>query len=384
VSPKSKWLITLMTLLALTACGNVDDDDDDSSSDDTDTTEETTDDTDTDDSDSDDSSTSTGNLPDYDSFSLSVDSAVVDSAFDTDGIEAVFTVQVADRYNESVDDDTVVYFWAENGYLQDNSCSTVNGSCSVTWVSGGTRPADGLATVLAYTVGEDSFYENGAENGIYNVAGDVVDDGQDGLEFDEAILSAPEAYRDYNFDGYDNSSFTDLATGFTFSEDAFYDYNENGEYEASSSLYRGSDCSSAASTAGHCTETSVYVWDHTQIVWGPTYGGAITALSADYTTDFDSVTSVTDWDVGDTIYVLVSDYNGNTPAAGTAIEVTADDDDTEDFTVSYSSESVPSLGVAYGYPYVFSLTLTDAVEGSGTADITVTYLDTDYTLQVDY
>ncbi|TCS41172.1 hypothetical protein [Reinekea marinisedimentorum] len=379
MNPKSKWLIALMTMLALTACGNVDDEDDDDSSDDTDTTEETTDD------DSDDSTTTTtGNLPDYDSFSLSVDAAVVDEALNTDGITATFTVQVADRFNEAVDDDTVVYFWAENGYLQENTCSTSSGSCSVTWVSGGTRPEDGLATVLAYTVGEDSFYDSGTVNGIYNVAGDVVDDGQDGLALNEAIMSAPEAYKDYNFDGYDNSSFTDSATGLTFSEDAFFDYNDNGEYEASSSLYRGENCSAAASTAGHCTETSIYIWDHTQIVWGPTYGSPNTAVSADYTTDFDAVTDVTDWNVGDTIYVLVSDYNGNTPVAGTSIAVSGDDDDDEDFTVSYSSESVPTLGVAYNLPYVFSLTLTDAFETGGTAEITVTYLGSDYSLYVDY
>ncbi len=345
----------------LSACEPLDDETDT----DTDTTTDTTS-TEVTEDDAD-GSTSTGSPADYDSFSLAVDDAVVSKALNTDGITATFTVQVGDRFNKAVDDATVVYFWAENGILQTNFCLTSSGSCSVVWVSGGTRPADGLATILAYAVGEDSYIESGQANGIYNVASDTVGNGGVALALNEVLLSTPEAYKDYNYDGYTSANFTDLATNKTVPSDAFLDYNKNGSYDASSSKFRGEDCSSAAQSAGHCAQSSVYVWDMTQIAWGPSYSAPIVTID-------DMV-----WNDGDTINVTVTDYLGNTPASGTGISVSSDN---TDFSVNFpNGEEVPTYGEAGNWGYNFQVYVVDA-GGVGSATIEIDYEGSTYTYNV--
>lgn len=366
------WLAALLAAFALSACGLSDDDDTDSSDTSDDATEETADEVTDDDADG---STETGSPADYDSFSLSVAAAVVDSAYNMDGIELELVAQVGDRFNKAVDDDTVVYFWAENGILQQNYCLTVSGTCTVTWVSGGTRPLDGLGTILAYAVGEDSYKESGVANGIYNVSGDIVGDGAVALGLDEAILSAPEAYKDYNFDGYTDSDFTDLGTGLTLPGDAFYDYNEDNVYEASSTVFRGEDCSASATTAGHCAETSIYVWDHTQIVWNVS-NVAPTVTIVDAGSDGN-------WDLDEVLYVSVSDALGNYPPAGTAISVEPLDTDSG-WDPNYDNGSeVQAVGLATNDPYVFEVTLKAADE-TGVADIYIYWGDYTYHYYYNY
>jgi len=99
-------------------------------------------------------SVSTG-IPAQDGMSLAVVTHNVE-AFDTDGVNDVFTVFLADHFGNPVPDGTAVNFSAQVGQIQP-SCLTANGRCSATWTSSGARTADGKAAILAYAIGEESF-----------------------------------------------------------------------------------------------------------------------------------------------------------------------------------------------------------------------------------
>jgi hypothetical protein len=226
---------------------------------------------------------------DFDSFSLAAD-IFAPEAWNRNGEEVAFTITAADHHNNPVPDGTEISFWAEYGIISD-TCTTTEGSCSVTWYSGGDRtimrdPAasgpDGLATITAWTAGEDSFYEVGIADHLFDVG--------------DFLVSTPERFYDRNKNGSYDATFEE-----------YYDYNEDGSYNASSTLFRGYSCSETAKTAGHCTD-SVEVWDDIQIL--------LAGSTIDLTPTPASATGET------TFNILLEDVNGNQPPAGSSVSVT--------------------------------------------------------------
>jgi hypothetical protein len=306
-------------------------------------------------------------VTDVDSFSLSISDAVVKDAYTSDGKTASINVLVADRHNHPVADGTKVSFWSEYGHVGE-SCVTDNGGCSVTWVSQNTRPDDGLATIVAYSIGEDSFFDAGERNGIYNVASD-----SSLLATDEAIFSISELYYDRNFDGFTSTSFTDAGSGRTLDNDAFEDYNEDGAFNSSSTKYRGTKCSASAISAGHCAETSIQVWDHRQIV--------LNAMPLQINLPVGGT-----WDEGTVYEIRVSDANGNYPPSGTTISISEDTDGTTITTDRVSGViPVPTFGsIPNSMTYhSFYYQILD-VDLAGTLKITVTSGDDSTTIYVDH
>ena len=239
---------------------------------------------------------------DWDSFVMGPDTCAVAGAYNTFNKTAAITAIAADRHNNPVADGTEVSFWTESGRIQP-TCTTVSGSCSATWWSGGGNTLDeggalGLSTIVAYTVGEDSFVELTMKNGIYDVG--------------ETISAAPEMFHDYDFNlAYDAG------------QDTFVDYDNSGIYDANNGgIYRGGLCSADAIAAGHCAEESALVWDSTRITRSTTFMTVTPSAAGN-------------WDVtagaggAQTFTVAVSDENGNFPPAGTVLAVASDTADLE-------------------------------------------------------
>lgn len=143
---------------------------------------------------------STG-IPDQDSVSLAA-TDLYPAGWDRDGATSVFTIRLADAFNNPATDGTAVSFTTEGGSI-DPSCTTVGGACSVTWRSQNPRPvrdsADlsvprllcvdaggnplpdyascrreraGRVTVLAHAIGNESFIDNNG-NGLYDFGVDT-------------------------------------------------------------------------------------------------------------------------------------------------------------------------------------------------------------------
>ncbi len=91
------------------------------------------------------------------------------------------TVKVGDKKNQLLTDAHTVFFATEWGLIEP-SCTTENGTCSVTWqtsfgVNNGksTVPTDHLTTITAWTVGEENFSDTNGD-GIFADPESVFDD----------------------------------------------------------------------------------------------------------------------------------------------------------------------------------------------------------------
>jgi hypothetical protein len=174
--------------------------------------------------------------------------------------DVVMTAFIADRLNRTLTDSHTVHFRTEYGTLNPSSCVTEDGSCSVTWtaikrpVSGG--PGDDmLVTIIAYTIGEESFPDaNG--NGIYDDA--------DGNQFDDL----EEPY----IDADESSSFTagDTIIDVVNAFDANGNNNMSNEtHDVADSFFNGSGCEHT-SLCSTTIITNGTIWDsNTLTITGP-------------------------------------------------------------------------------------------------------------------
>ncbi len=72
-------------------------------------------------------------------------------------------VLLGDHFGNQVPDGTVVNFTAEGGIVED-SCKTEAGICKVRLYSANPRPAGGRVTVMAYLIGEETFFDANGNN----------------------------------------------------------------------------------------------------------------------------------------------------------------------------------------------------------------------------
>ncbi|MEL7536842.1 MAG: hypothetical protein AAFZ58_07775 [Pseudomonadota bacterium] len=149
--------------------------------------------------------TITTGIPDNDSVSLSTECVNIEG-WNFDGETTETTIRLSDRFNNPVPDGTAVTFTSEGAQIG-GSCVTQTtqsnggGVCSVDLVSQSPRPSDGRVTILASTIGEESFTDldgNGRFNGTdipQNIGEPFQDENEDG------IYQITEPFRDFNQNG---------------------------------------------------------------------------------------------------------------------------------------------------------------------------------------
>jgi hypothetical protein len=170
--------------------------------------------------------------------------------------DVVMTAFIADRHNSTLTDAHTIYFRTEYGTLNPSSCVTKDGFCSVTWTAikrpEPNGPGDDMqVTIVAYTIGEESFPDaNG--NGIYDDA--------DGNQFDDL----EEPY----IDADESNSFT---TGDIIIDvvNAFDPTGANESFDASDSHFNGAGCTHT-SLCSTTVITNGTIWDsNTLTINGP-------------------------------------------------------------------------------------------------------------------
>lgn len=196
-------------------------------------------------------------LPTHDSFTFSADKYNLEGWSQSD-TEASIQIQLSDRYKNPVPNGTKVYLTTEGGTIKgdlnsDNGitgyCSTINGVCNATLVTTEPRPKDGRVTVLAYALGEESFFDkNGSKIfDIDDIAGTDVD----------------EPYIDINFDHL-----------FTSGIDVPFDLDGSGGHSEADGLYNGLLCSEAAMNSRLCSRELVNLYRNVEFV----FTGVLTTL----------------------------------------------------------------------------------------------------------
>jgi hypothetical protein len=229
--------------------------------------------------------------------------------WDIDGVTVPVTVQLADRYNNPVPDGTAVAFYTNGGHI-DGSCTTPlttsgDGSCKVTWTSANPRPAlnsdspsllaAGRATVLATTIGEESFTDvNGS--GFWQTGDPFVNLGEPYADANENGVHDPDEY--------------------------FLDFNQNGRYDGppSPASFVGITCTGTSAGSTCTTQTLAIGAPHLIIM--STSAASPSLVSASGFTNSGSATSpnLTISHTGSgTLVINVQDANGNSMAASTGI-----------------------------------------------------------------
>lgn len=287
---------------------------------------------------------STG-YPDQDSFSLSNQTYNIEG-WNWDGTTTTLTIRLADHFNNPVPDGTAVSFVTEGGVI-DPSCTTTNGSCTVTLTTQDPRPADALVTVLAYAIGEESF-------------NDLDGDGLADLSPNETVGDMPEAWVDLNYDGVRDAG------------EPIIDFNANATYDPADGMFNTGLCNetpdtlnpSRVSSAGSCSpNTSIHVRDSVEIVFSSSYIGALSPASVTL-----SACTETEQEI-----LVVLDENGNPMPAGTTITLTytgpVGAGGTSSFTVGNGATG--GLGRT-DFPFLYKAGATCASGTSGSLAIKVT------------
>ena len=160
---------------------------------------------------------STG-LPDQNSISLSASVLNVEGAYETDGRTSDITVRMADTFNNPAPDGTAAVFSTELGSII-GSCTTIGGSCTVTWASQSPR---GSAIVEQYsspiTIDENL---NSAPPNRYDCPSHRENHGPCPDDIGDPAINPPGAPRG------GRSTILVTASG----EESFIDRNANGRYD---------------------------------------------------------------------------------------------------------------------------------------------------------
>jgi len=194
---------------------------------------------------------STG-IPDQDSFSLSAE-ILNPEGWNLDGTTVEVTARLSDAFNNPVPNGTAVSFTTEGGSIQ-SSCTTTDGSCTVTWTSQNPRPEGesvitpevnnslgqkfgGRATILATAIGEESFPDTNG-NGRFDASEVTAFSGTNvsGFPYD-----LDDAFVDHNEDGTYNPQVGGGQTGGEL--ETFIDFDVDGNFTLADGLYNGVLCS---------------------------------------------------------------------------------------------------------------------------------------------
>ncbi len=210
-------------------------------------------------------------------------------AFNFDGTEVDFNIIASDQVGNPVPNGTVISFASPEGGSIPSSCTTDGGRCSVTWVSSDPRPADGRATVIAFTSGAEEFDD---------VNGDAIFD--DGDNFTPE-MDLDEPFVDENENGiYDAGEF-------------FFDFNNNGSIDLADGGWNGPLCEHS-SLCGVTDEVGI---SETSVLAMSTDGVMVAAEG-----DFPAVGGTINALAGETVILggmVLSDLNGNSMANGTTV-----------------------------------------------------------------
>ncbi|QZA77918.1 Ig-like domain-containing protein [Deefgea tanakiae] len=225
------------------------------------------------------------------------------------GETAEITIRFGDHFKNPVPDGTTINFISDGGNIGNNtqgSCSSVANSCKITLTSQNPRPANGRVHVVAYAIGEESWYDrlNPAINpatgnpiGLNNVAdqdSELLDDNGKSTDIGEAFI-------DKNEDGIFNNN------------DQLIDFNNNGTYQGPDNKLSTPSC--AVGYPKCATTKTLHIFKQATFIFSsddPKTPVITPALPASLTGTCGTVRDFT---------AYIPDVNGNILPAGTKISV---------------------------------------------------------------
>ena len=250
--------------------------------------------------------TITTGVPTQSAFSVSTTNFNIEG-WEFDGENTTLTARLADHFGNPPPGGSVVNFVAEGAKIN-GSCATASptttssetGVCSVLFTSQEFRPANGRVSVLAYSIGEESFTDvNG--NGFMDSATELVDSNG------TSTVGLGEAFVDYD----ENGTRSDGSIAGTKVE-PFIDFDSSGVYQApitSGALYKGILC--AANSPLCSPSKTLNIRRNTVVV----LSGSHPFISGDTPLGTIDLSLVPVQSLG----FVISDLHGNAMPAGTTV-----------------------------------------------------------------
>ena len=158
--------------------------------------------------------------------------------------ESIITVWLSDNFHNPVPDGTTVNFTTEGGSIEP-SCSTVNGSCAVTWTSTAPKVLNHRVTILATALGHETFFDTNGNNIFDDADGaPIIDAGNStNLNVDSGFgnfLAQPSGFIDMSEAWRDDNENSVHDSGETF-----IDFNNDEAFSSANSLFNGPQCQGA-------------------------------------------------------------------------------------------------------------------------------------------
>jgi len=285
--------------------------------------------------------------PDQNSMSLSAE-ILNPRAWNINGKTVAITAQLADRFNNPIQDGTAVLFTTELGSIQP-TCTTTNGSCTVNWTSQdprGTTANAGRTTILATVEGEESFIDLNA-NGIF--------DGTD------TFTDLGEAYIDEN------------ESGSWESPEPFTDFNGNNVWDGPDGKYSGSGCATNCAPTNSVTvrdDIVLVMSEDNPAIFAMGTNGSSNNLCFDFasclTYRFSGAALNTDV-VGSLSITLAGVSNGEVLPAGTTVGFAT----TNGKINSGATHSIGHTTSLYNFYVSISADTTPSNDGGITMDVTI-------------
>lgn len=271
-------------------------------------------------------------------------------AYTIDGVVVPINVSLADRYGNPVLDGTAVSFFTDGGKVGP-VCNTSGGTgaCTVDWTSEDPRPlptsnepstsaAPGRVMVLATALGEESFTDE-AETGFYQSGdpfinlGDPYDDANENGQYDQGEYFVKNDVNQTAWQGPPNPA-----------------------------VFVGITCT-GTSPSSTCTENELQLGVEHLIIMST----SAVAITCDVPSSCTTAVSVTHG-ASTEIEYTVMDENGNPPAAGTTITVSASTGagsiTTGSSIIVACSSASPGTGVTYA-------AVLGAASSAGSGTITI-------------
>lgn len=184
-------------------------------------------------------------------------------------VTSEISVRIGDNNNQLITGSHTIQFRTEWGLI-DPSCTTVDGSCSVTWRSGSpdNMPLNLQNTVLAYATGGQESFKDFDGNGLFN-------DGDEFSDIDEPFINSNE-----NQDADGNPVFDtgeliiDTINGVDIT-------GANTEHDTMDGFYNGPNCAHSSLCSTTTATSTVWASAALDLSGGDTFtvGGTVTGLT---------------------------------------------------------------------------------------------------------
>ncbi|MBU2880537.1 Ig-like domain-containing protein [Psychrosphaera sp. B3R10] len=333
-------------------------------------------------------------LPDQDSFTIAF-SETNPEARNIVGKQVIVSAYLADSFNNPIPDGTTINFTTEGGAIESH-CNTINGKCSVMWTSQEPFLDNHRATILAYAIGHETFFDVNGDNIMGDADGTVANNLIGNMDAVDSGFQRPDTQLTSGFIDLQDAWRDDNENMLYDSGEKFFDYNSNAAHDIGDGYFNGPHCNSTtlcsddANKLIHIRRAGVLITSSSNAYLKVTQLSNDAVLAQNYGNEsISSSTAIARNDFA-SYKLAISDNAMQTMAVGTQISVTTTAGELSGTTQLRIADTVGTLDPdGYGGAFM-TFTLKNNVGETDTAEVSIevvapsgTSTNTSFTVALD-